>query len=45
MLWTDLVQNRDHWRALMNTVKNLEGSQKVRKFLNGCAIGGFSRKS
>jgi hypothetical protein len=23
MDWIDLVQERDHWRALMNTVMNL----------------------
>jgi hypothetical protein len=28
-----LAQDRDHWRALMNTVMNILVSQKARNFL------------
>jgi hypothetical protein len=28
MDWIDLAQNRDHWKALVNTVMNLRGSLK-----------------
>jgi hypothetical protein len=44
MDWIDLAQNRDHWRALMNMIKNLQVPQNARKFLSICTTGGFSRK-
>jgi hypothetical protein len=31
--WVDLAQDRDHWSALVNTVKNLGGSIKYLKIL------------
>jgi hypothetical protein len=44
MDWIDVSQNRDQWRALVNTVMNLRVPQNVRKFLSSCATSGFSRR-
>jgi hypothetical protein len=45
MDWIDLAQDRDQWRALMNTVMNLRVLYNVGKFLSSCATGGFSGRA
>jgi hypothetical protein len=32
MDWTDLAQAKDQWRALVNTVMNIQVYQNVQKF-------------
>jgi hypothetical protein len=41
MDYIDLVQSKDHWRALMNTVMNICVPSNGGKFLNSCRTGGF----
>jgi hypothetical protein len=47
MDWIDLSHDGDHWRALLNTVMNLEvpNNTGIGKFLISCTTGGFSRKA
>jgi hypothetical protein len=40
MDWIDLAQNRDQWRALVNTVMNLRAPLSVGKFLSSCTTSG-----
>jgi hypothetical protein len=41
--WIDMAQDRDQWRALVNTILNLRVPKYARKFLSSCTIGGSSR--
>jgi hypothetical protein len=45
MDWIDLAQDRDQWRALVNTIMDLRVTQNVGKFLSICITGGFSRRA
>jgi hypothetical protein len=45
MDWTDLAQDRDQWKDLVNMGMNLRVPENVGKLLNSCTIGGFSRRA
>jgi hypothetical protein len=42
MDWIELAQDKDQWRALVNTVMNLDIAGN---FLNGCKIGSFAGRA
>jgi hypothetical protein len=43
--WIELAQNKEEWRALVNTVMNLRVTKNTWKFLSKCTIGRFSRRT
>jgi hypothetical protein len=44
MDWIDLVEDRDRWWSLVNTVMNLRVPYNAENFLSGCTVGSFSRR-
>jgi hypothetical protein len=45
MDWIKLDQNRNQWKALLNTVMNLPVPQNDGKFLSSCTTDGFSGRA
>jgi hypothetical protein len=45
MDWINQAQDKDQWRALVNTVMNLRIPKNAGKFLSSCIIGSFSRRA
>ena len=45
MDWIDLTEDRDRWRALMNTVTNLRVLQNAENFLTSSKPVSFSRRT
>jgi hypothetical protein len=45
MDWTDLAQDSDQWRVLVNTVMNLWVPYNVGKFFSSCTTDGVSRRA
>jgi hypothetical protein len=45
MDWNDVAQDRDQWRARLNTIMNLRVPCNSWNFFRGCTIDGFSRRA
>jgi hypothetical protein len=45
MNWIDMVEDRDKWRALVNTLMNLRVTLSLGKFMISYITGGFSRRA
>jgi hypothetical protein len=45
MVWINLAQDKDQWKALVNTVMNLRIPKNAGKLLSSCTTGGFSRRT
>jgi hypothetical protein len=45
MDWIYLAQDRDLWKALVNTVMSLQVPENAGKFSNSCTAGSFSRRA
>jgi hypothetical protein len=45
MDWIDLAQDRDQWRALVNTIMNILIPYNSGNFLSSCTIDSFSRRA
>jgi hypothetical protein len=43
--WIDMAQDRDQWRALVNTLLNLRVPYNAGKFLSGFTIDSSSRRA
>jgi hypothetical protein len=41
--WINLAQDRDQWKALVNTFMNLRVPCNIEEFLHSCTTGSFSR--
>jgi hypothetical protein len=45
MDWIDLAQDRNQWRTLVSSVKNLRIPQNARTFLSSSTTGGLLRRA